>query len=141
MEDKGMTLTKADIINRVYKEVGFSKKEASELTELLFTIMKETLAKGDRIKVSGFGHFTVRDKRKRLGRNPQTGSAMEISARRVLTFKASQILREDITERYGHRIDSKGIEDMNTPPNVGGVRALGAFTGGEVFPENEDDDE
>ena len=62
-----------------------------------------------------------------MGRNPQTGQAMEISARRVLTFKPSQILKEDITSRYAHRIDDKGNEDMSLPPKEGVPRALSSF--------------
>ncbi len=103
-----MSLTKADIVERVYKEAGFSKKEASDLVELVFKVIKDTLAQGEKVKISGFGNFTIRDKATRLGRNPQTGDSMEISARRVLTFKPSQVLKEDITAKYSHRIDDKG---------------------------------
>lgn len=93
-----MSMTKADIVERIYKEAGFSKKEAAELVDLVFKVIKDTLAKGEKVKISGFGNFSIRDKATRVGRNPQTGTAMNISARRVLTFKPSQILKEDITE-------------------------------------------
>ena len=122
-----MSLTKADIVERVYKEAGFSKKEASDLVDLVFKIMKETLAKGEKVKISGFGNFSIRDKQTRTGRNPQTGSSMEISARRVLTFKPSQILKEDITERFKHRIDDKGKEDTSLAPKDGKPKALSSF--------------
>jgi len=91
-----MTLTKAELIDGVYEKVGFSKKEAADLVELVFESMKEELCKGETIKISGFGKFRVRGKRARMGRNPQTGQAMEISARKVLTFTPSRILRDGI---------------------------------------------
>ena len=86
-------MTKADIIESVYNKVGFSKKESAEIVELVFDTMKETLEKGEKIKISGFGNFIVREKKARIGRNPQTGEEIEISARRVLTFRPSQVLK------------------------------------------------
>ncbi len=93
-EDEGLTLTKADIVERVYSKIGFSKKEASDLVELVFTTLKNSLNEGERVKISGFGNFTVKEKKARTGRNPQTGDQITISARRVLTFKPSQILKD-----------------------------------------------
>ena len=122
-----MAMTKADIVDRVYKEAGFSKKEAAEMVDLVFQTIKDTLAKGEKVKISGFGNFTIRDKSTRMGRNPQTGDAMEISARRVLTFKPSQVLKEDITSRYAHRINETGDEDTNIPPKDGIPRAISSF--------------
>ncbi|MGB0454234.1 MAG: integration host factor subunit alpha [Bacteriovoracaceae bacterium] len=122
-----MSLTKADIIERVYKEAGFSKKEAADLVDLVFKVIKDTLARGEKVKISGFGNFSIRDKATRVGRNPQTGQAMDISARRVLTFKPSQVLKEDITSRYSHRLDDKGNEDMSLPSKDGTSRALSSF--------------
>ena len=86
-------MTKADIIEGVYEKVGFSKKESAEIVELVFDTVKETLERGDKIKISGFGNFQVRQKKARVGRNPQTGQEIEISARRVLTFRPSQVLK------------------------------------------------
>lgn len=86
-------MTKAEIIEKIYEKVGFSKKESAEIVELVFDTMKETLEKGEKIKISGFGNFVVRQKRPRIGRNPQTGEEIEISARRVLTFRPSQVLK------------------------------------------------
>ncbi len=87
-------MTKADIIERVYEAVGgISKKEAADIVESVFDAMKDALENGEKIKVSGFGNFAVRAKNKRVGRNPQTGRAIEITARRVLTFKSSQVLK------------------------------------------------
>ena len=77
------TMTKADIVERVYEKIGFSKKEASELVELVFSSLKEELLQGDKVKISGFGNFLVRKKQSRIGRNPQTGKQITISARRV----------------------------------------------------------
>jgi integration host factor subunit alpha len=87
-------MTKAEIIDCVYEKVGgFSKKESAEVVEAVFETMKETLAHGDKVKISGFGNFVVRVKKQRIGRNPQTGEPIPISARRVLTFKPSQVLK------------------------------------------------
>ncbi|OGP52423.1 MAG: integration host factor subunit alpha [Deltaproteobacteria bacterium RBG_13_51_10] len=87
-------MTKADIVETIYGKVGFSRKESAEIVDLVFDLMKETLENGEKIKVSGFGNFIVREKRSRKGRNPQTGEEIQISARRVLTFKPSQVLRK-----------------------------------------------
>lgn len=133
-----MSLTKADIVERVYKEAGFSKKEAADLVDLVFQVIKDTLAKGEKVKISGFGNFSIRDKATRIGRNPQTGESMEISARRVLTFRPSQVLKEDVTARYAHRLDDKGNENKNIPVEDGIPKALGSFMSNK---EEEDDNE
>ncbi len=86
-------MTKADLVEAVHTKVGFSKKESADIVEMVFDTMKESLEHGEKIKISGFGNFEVRDKRSRVGRNPQTGEVIEISARRVLTFKPSQVLK------------------------------------------------
>jgi integration host factor subunit alpha len=123
-----MSLTKADIVERVYKEAGFSKKEAADLVDMVFKVIKDTLSRGEKVKISGFGNFSIRDKSTRVGRNPQTGSSMDISARRVLTFKPSQVLKEDITGRYGHRIDNAGNENKGLPAKQNASeRALNSF--------------
>jgi integration host factor subunit alpha len=90
-------MTKADIIDAVFEKVGgFSKKEAADAVETVFETVKETLEKGEKIKLSGFGNFVVRDKLARTGRNPQTGQGMVISARRVLTFRPSPVLKKTL---------------------------------------------
>ena len=86
-------MTKADLVISIYERVGYSKKESARIVELVFDILKETLERGDKIKISGFGNFVVREKRARIGRNPQTNEEITIAARRVLTFKPSQVLR------------------------------------------------
>jgi len=134
-----MSLTKADIVERVYKEAGFSKKEAADLVDLVFKAIKDTLSKGEKVKISGFGNFSIRDKSTRVGRNPQTGEAMNISARRVLTFKPSQVLKEDVTCRYAHRLDSEGNEDTSLPAKEGTVRAMSSFMSNSEDIEDEND--
>ena len=91
-------MTKADIIEAVYEQIGFSKKEAADVVELVFETMKETLEVGEKIKISGFGNFVVREKDARPGRNPQTGAPLTIRARRVLTFKPSQVLKDALNQ-------------------------------------------
>lgn len=134
-----MSLTKADIVERVYKEAGFSKKEAADLVDLVFKIIKDTLARGEKVKISGFGNFSIRDKATRVGRNPQTGEAMDISARRVISFKTSQVLRDDITGRYQHRIDEAGKENTTASVKDGTPRSLSSFLNGEEVIEADDD--
>ena len=80
-------MTKADIIESLYDQVGLSKRESADIVETLFDIIKETLENGENIKLSGFGSFNIRDKRARRGRNPQTGEEIEIGSRKILTFK------------------------------------------------------
>ena len=99
--DANATMTKADIVERVYDKVGFSKKESSELVEMVFETIKSTLERGENVKISGFGKFEVRYKHARRGRNPQTGSEIEISARRVLSFKPSQVLKSELAGPEG----------------------------------------
>jgi integration host factor subunit alpha len=87
-------MTKADLVESIYEKIGFSKKESSDIVEMIFDTIKGTLEKGEKIKISGFGNFVVREKRPRMGRNPQTGQEIMISARRVLTFRPSQVLKQ-----------------------------------------------
>ena len=89
-------MTKADLVETIYEKIGFSRKESAEIVDLVFDLMKETLESGEKIKISGFGNFVVRQKRSRKGRNPQTGKEIQITARRVLTFKPSQVLRKSL---------------------------------------------
>lgn len=93
----GKTLTKADFVESVYTQIGgLSRRDAAEIIDMLFEAVKETLARGEAVKISGFGNFVVREKKARVGRNPQTGRDIEISARRVLTFKPSQVLKDQL---------------------------------------------
>lgn len=90
-------MTKAEIIEHVYDNLGgVSKKESAEIVEAVFETIKQTLESGEKIKISGFGNFVVREKKARIGRNPQTGEEIRIAPRRVLTFKPSQVLKNAI---------------------------------------------
>ena len=96
-ESKDKRTTKFELVQADYSELGgVSKKEAADLVDQIFELMKETLGQGEMIKISGFGNFVLRDKRERQGRNPQTGEPIVISSRRVLTFKPSQLLKEEL---------------------------------------------
>jgi len=89
-----MTLTKADIIDKIYNQCGFSKSKSIQVTEKLLGIIKSTLESGEDLLISGFGKFYVLDKKKRKGRNPQTGEDMILDGRKVIVFKCSGKLRE-----------------------------------------------
>ena len=91
-------MTKADIVDRVAEKTGFIKKDSVELVELVFGILKDTLEGGENIKIAGFGNFEVREKSDRRGRNPQTGEELIIEARRILTFKASAVLKQKLNQ-------------------------------------------
>ncbi|MBK5273946.1 MAG: integration host factor subunit alpha [Desulfuromonadales bacterium] len=89
-------MTKADIAEKIQDSTGLTKKESAEMMEAVFSIMKNTLESGETLKISGFGSFLVKEKADRRGRNPQTGEAITIKARRILTFKPSNLLRDAI---------------------------------------------
>ena len=89
-----MTVTKADLADHLYESVGLSKRESLALVDSFFVAMRQTLARGEPILLSGFGRFTLREKRARPGRNPMTGKHSLITARRVVTFSASMDLRK-----------------------------------------------
>jgi integration host factor subunit alpha len=91
-------MTKAGIVDRVKEKTGFSKKDSIELVEVVFGLVKDTLESGEKVKVAGFGNFEVKAKGDRRGRNPQTGEDITIEARRILTFKASNILKAAINK-------------------------------------------
>ncbi len=110
--NSGGFMTKAEIVQAVYSRLGgFSKKESADLVDLVFETMKETLGRGEKIKISGFGNFVLRDKRKRQGRNPQTGDPIVIDERRVLNFKASQILKHALNPRANGEGDASAAEE------------------------------
>jgi integration host factor subunit alpha len=90
------TITKAELAATLYEEVGLNKREAKEFVELFFEKIREALEEGTSVKLSGFGGFSIRDKSQRPGRNPKTGEEVAVSARRVVTFKASQKLKDDV---------------------------------------------
>ena len=91
-----MTLTKSDIVEDLNNEIGLNKREAKELVDSLFDNIKNKLENGEEVKLSGFGNFQLKDKTSRPGRNPRTGEDVEISARKVVTFKSGQKLKEAV---------------------------------------------
>lgn len=92
-------MTKADLVDAVFGKVGLSKIESQNIIEMIFDTVKQTLIEGESVKVSGFGTFTVKKKNARRGRNPKTGDDLEITPRRVITFRASNHLKEAIERK------------------------------------------
>lgn len=90
------TLTRADLAETLHRQIGLSRAESANIVEQILAHMCEALAKGQNVKISGFGSFVLRDKGERIGRNPKTGVEVPIAPRRVLTFRASQMLRDRI---------------------------------------------
>lgn len=95
-----MTLTKAELANLLFENVGLNKREAKEMVEAFFEEVRMALERGDGVKLSGFGNFQLREKPQRPGRNPKTGEEMPISARRVVTFHASQKLKAMVEDAH-----------------------------------------
>jgi len=92
------TLTRADLAEVVHKQVGLSRADSAAMVEQILAGMSDALEKGENVKISGFGSFILRDKGERIGRNPKTGVEVPIAPRRVLTFRASQLLRDQIAK-------------------------------------------
>ena len=92
------TLTRADLAESLHQEVGLSRADSARLVEQILGHMCDALANGENVKISGFGTFVLRDKGERIGRNPKTGIEVPIAPRRVLTFRASQMMRDRIVE-------------------------------------------
>lgn len=98
-----MALTKANIAEKLYDEIGLNKRESKDFVESFFSELNNTLENEEEVKLSGFGNFSLRDKSERIGRNPKTGEEKMISARRVVTFKAGQKLKSRV-EVYNRKI-------------------------------------
>ena len=98
---EAFTLTKAELAEMLFERVGLNKREAKDMVETFFDEIRDALERGESVKLSGFGNFQLRDKPQRPGRNPKTGEEIPISARRVVTFHASQKLKSQI-EEAGH---------------------------------------
>jgi integration host factor subunit alpha len=96
-----MALTKADFAENLFDELGLNKREAKDLVELFFEEVKESLERGEEVKLSGFGKFELRDKTSRPGRNPKTGEEVAITARRVVTFRSGQKLKARVEAYAG----------------------------------------
>jgi len=99
-----MALTKADLAEKLYDEIGLNKRESKEFVEAFFSEINNTLENGEEVKISGFGNFSLRDKKARVGRNPKTGEEKIISARRVVTFKTGQKLKARVEVYNGKSI-------------------------------------
>ena len=91
-----VTLTKADMVEHLYEELGLNKREAKDLVEMFFEEIRGSLGKGENVKLSGFGNFMLRDKTQRPGRNPKTGEEIPVEARRVVTFRPGQKLKQRV---------------------------------------------
>ncbi|EUJ10853.1 MAG: integration host factor subunit alpha [Methylophilaceae bacterium 17-44-8] len=98
-----MTLTKADLADLLFEQVGLNKREAKDMVEAFFEEVRTALEAGDSVKLSGFGNFELRKKSERPGRNPKTGEEIPITARRVVTFHASQKLKTKVEEHYANQ--------------------------------------
>lgn len=98
-----MTLTKADLADMLFEQVGLNKREAKDMVEAFFEEVRQALEVGDSVKLSGFGNFELRKKSERPGRNPKTGEEIPISARRVVTFHASQKLKTKVEDHYASK--------------------------------------
>jgi len=92
-------MTKADLIEQIFEKIGLSKKESQEIIEILFDTMKQTFIEGESVKIAGFGTFNIRQKMSRRGRNPKTGEEVEITPRRVITFRISNHLKSVIRKQ------------------------------------------
>ena len=96
-----MTLTKAELADMLFEKVGLNKREAKDLVETFFEEIRLALENGESVKLSGFGNFQLRNKPQRPGRNPKTGEEIAITARRVVTFHASQKVKSAVAELHG----------------------------------------
>ena len=90
------TLTRADLAETINRKMGLSRSESLDLVEEILAKMCDALARGENVKISGFGSFVLRDKKERIGRNPKTGVEVPITPRRVMTFRASQLLKDRV---------------------------------------------
>ncbi len=93
------TITRSDVADAVYAEIGLSRKDSNDILDMVIEEIVKELSRGNDVKLSSFGAFSLRDKNARVGRNPKTGVAANISPRRVVSFKASQVLRNQINHR------------------------------------------
>lgn len=102
-EEMGNTLTRADLADAVVEKVGLPRNESHEMVETVLREISDTLAKGEQVKLSSFGSFGIREKGQRIGRNPKTGEEVPITPRRVLVFRASNIMKERINKGAARR--------------------------------------
>ena len=101
------TLTKADLANHLDTEIGLTNREAKEIVELFYQNISDFLINGQQVKLSGFGNFTLHDKKERPGRNPRTGEEIPVSARRVVTFHCGQKLKARVEKHVGSKLEDQ----------------------------------
>lgn len=123
----GRTVTRSQLSEAVYQEVGLSRNESADLVEAVLDEISSTLVKGEPVKISSFGSFSVRQKGQRIGRNPKTGEEVPILPRRVLVFRASHVLKNRINDAA-----SKGRIETQPKPRVTGSPSGGAGSGSGV---------
>ena len=106
-----MTLTKADLAKHLDEEIGLTNREAKEIVELFFQYIGDALVKGQQVKISGFGNFTLHDKSERPGRNPRTGEEVPVTARRVVTFHCGQKLKARVEKFIGKEVKERAGDE------------------------------
>lgn len=127
----GSTVTRAQLSEAVYQEVGLSRNESADLVENVLNEISDTLVRGDTVKISSFGSFSVRQKGERKGRNPKTGEEVPIKPRRVLVFRASNVLKQRINGALNAPKDGSGQSSMQTTPMTPPGSGSGAGPGGD----------
>lgn len=105
-----LTLTKADLAKHLNEEIGLTNREAKEIVELYFQSISHALINGEQVKISGFGNFTLHDKKERPGRNPRTGEDIPVAARRVVTFHCGQKLKVQVEKYAGQELQRETVE-------------------------------
>ena len=90
------TVTRSDLTDAVYREIGLSRTESQQMVESVLDLITDSLVEGEKVKLAGFGTFSLRDKNERMGRNPKTGEEVPITSRRVLVFKPSQVMKDRV---------------------------------------------
>ena len=105
-----MTLTKADLAKQLDEQIGLTNREAKEIVEFFFQFIGDALSKGQQVKISGFGNFTLHDKGERPGRNPRTGEEVPVSARRVVTFHCGQKLKARVEKFTGKSTQGQTVD-------------------------------
>ena len=119
MPSAGKAVTRVELYDAVYRKVGLSRSESSALVELVLKEISDSVARGETVKLSSFGTFTVRQKGKRIGRNPKTGAEVPISPRRVVVFKASAIMKQQIND--GRPVVKQSPRDQSRPADETGT--------------------
>ena len=122
-----MNVRKSDIARQLSRKIGASQGQATELVDLVFRLLRDTMETGEEVLIQGLGHFAIKDKAPWTGRDPQTGESIGIDGKRTVAFKVSKSLKDDIMSRYGHRLMDDGKEDLSQPPKKGTYKALNYF--------------